>query len=160
MIDDVYHLLLVEDSDAETHLFVEVLREWALQHVLSTVKDGWEAMAFLRRHGYYSDAPKPDLIFMDLGLPKLDGFETLRQIRHDEDPDIASIPVIILTNSAAPSDVKRAYQLGANCYLTKPIDLERSYELMGAVEWFWFEVNKLPPPTVQGEKRESERLKP
>jgi two-component system, chemotaxis family, response regulator Rcp1 len=146
--DHVYQLLLVEDSQAEAHLFQEVLRSWAVKHLLSIVKDGWEAMAFLHRHGFYTSSPKPDLIFLDLAMPRLDGFETLRQIRTDEDVEIASIPVIVLTNSAAPSDVKRAYRLGANCYITKPNNLEESYELMAAVEWFWFEINKLPPPAV------------
>jgi CheY-like chemotaxis protein len=148
MSDHVYQLLLVEDSQAEAHLFKEVLRTWAVRHLLSVVKDGWEAMAFLRHHGYFSDAPKPDLIFLDLAMPGLDGFETLRQIRRDPDIEIASIPVIVLTNSSAPCDVKRAYQAGANCYITKPTSLEQSYELMAAVEWFWFEINKLPPPSL------------
>jgi two-component system, chemotaxis family, response regulator Rcp1 len=147
--DHVYNLLLVEDSDAETHLFMEILRGWAVRHLLSTVNNGWEAMALLHRHGYFSEAPKPDLIFLDLAMPRMDGFETLRQIRQDPDPDVASIPVIVLTNVSKPSDVKRAYQLGANCYLTKPQDLEKAYELMAAVEWFWFEVAKLPPPAVR-----------
>jgi CheY-like chemotaxis protein len=88
------------------------------------------------------------LIFLDLSLPKMDGFETLRKIRTDEDPLIACIPVIVLTNSSRPEDVRKAYQSGANCYLTKPSDLDSSYELMAAVEWFWFEVCKLPPPVL------------
>jgi chemotaxis family two-component system response regulator Rcp1 len=148
MEDHIYQLLLVEDSEAEAHLFVTVLRTWAVRHLLSVVKDGWEAMAFLNHHGYYTEAPKPDLIFLDLSLPKMDGFETLRKIRAHENPEIASIPIIVLTNSAAPQDVRRAYQSGANCYLTKPADLDSSYELMAAVEWFWFEVCKLPPPVL------------
>jgi len=127
------------------------------RHLLSVVKDGWEAMAFLHHHGYYSDAPRPDLIFLDLTMPGLDGFETLRQIRRDEDIEVASIPVIVLTNSSAPSDVKRAYQAGANCYITKPHSLEQSYELMAAVEWFWFEINKLPPPGVPPLREANER---
>ncbi len=157
MSDHVYHLLLVEDSQAEAHLFKEVLRTWAVRHLLSVVRDGWEAMAFLHNHGYYSESPRPDLIFLDLTMPGLDGFETLRQIRHDEDPEISSIPVIVLTNSSAPSDVKRAYQSGANCYITKPQSLEQSYELMAAVEWFWFEINKLPPPCVPPVREASDR---
>jgi two-component system, chemotaxis family, response regulator Rcp1 len=148
MPDHIYQLLLVEDSQAEAHLFKEVLRTWAVRHLLSVVKDGWEAMAFLHHHGYFNDSPKPDLIFLDLAMPGLDGFETLRQIRSDPDIEVASIPVIVLTNSSAPSDVKRAYQAGANCYITKPTSLEQSYELMAAVEWFWFEINKLPPPSL------------
>jgi CheY-like chemotaxis protein len=148
MPDHIYQLLLVEDSQAEAHLFKEVLRTWAVRHLLSVVKDGWEAMAFLHHHGYFSESPKPDLIFLDLAMPGLDGFETLRQIRSDPDIEVASIPVIVLTNSSAPQDVKRAYQAGANCYITKPTSLEQSYELMAAVEWFWFEINKLPPPSL------------
>ena len=120
-----------------------------MRHLLTVVKDGWEALAYLNCHGYFADSPKPDLIFMDLSMPGLDGFETLRQIRGHEDIEMASIPVIVLTNSSAPIDVKRAYQAGANCYITKPSTLEQSYELMAAVEWFWFEINKLPPPSAR-----------
>ncbi|MGD1091843.1 MAG: response regulator [Bryobacteraceae bacterium] len=148
MEDHVYQLLLVEDSEAEAHFFMKVLRTWAVRHLLNVVKDGWEAMAYLHNHGYYAEAPRPDLIFLDLSLPKMDGFETLRKIRTDEDPLIACIPVIVLTNSSRPEDVRKAYQSGANCYLTKPSDLDSSYELMAAVEWFWFEVCKLPPPVL------------
>src|SRR5258707_8544763 len=89
MPDHIYQLLLVEDSQAEAHLFKEVLRTWAVRHLLSVVKDGWEAMAFLHHHGYFSDSPKPDLIFLDLAMPGLDGFETLRQIRSDPDIEVA-----------------------------------------------------------------------
>ena len=156
MSDHVYQLLLVEDSPAEAHLFKEVLRTWAVRHLLTVVKDGWEAMAYLNRHGYFTDSPKPDLIFMDLNMPGLDGFETLREIRRHEDVEVASIPVIVLTNSSAPTDVKRAYQSGANCYIMKPSTLEQSYELMAAVEWFWFEINKLPSPSVS-RQRQAER---
>jgi len=154
MSDHVYQLLLVEDSPAEAHLFKEVLRTWAVRHLLTVVKDGWEAMAYLNRHGYFTDSPKPDLIFMDLNMPGLDGFETLREIRRHEDIEVASIPVIVLTNSSAPTDVKRAYQSGANCYIMKPSTLEQSYELMAAVEWFWFEINKLPSPSVSRQRQE------
>lgn len=138
---------------------MEVLRTWAVRHLLSVVKDGWEAMAFLHHHGYYAGSPKPDLIFLDLSMPRMDGFETLSQIRKDEDIEIASIPVIVLTNSSAPADVKKAYQLGANCYISKPHDLEQSYELMAAVEWFWFEISKLPPPAVPAAMEVNEREK-
>ena len=149
MPDHVYQLLLVEDSLAEAHLFKEVLRTWAVRHLLTVVKDGWEAMAYLNRHGYFTDSPKPDLDFSrSRACPAWTDLKRSRQIRHHEDIDVASIPVIVLTNSSAPSDVKRAYQAGANCYITKPSTLEQSYELMAAVEWFWFEINKLPPPSV------------
>ena len=157
MSEHIYQLLLVEDSQAEAHLFKEVLRTWAVRHLLSVVKDGWEAMAFLHHDGYFSESPKPDLIFLDLAMPGLDGFETLRQIRRDADIDVASIPVIVLTNSSAPGDVKRAYQAGANCYITKPTSLEQSYELMAAVEWFWFEINKLPSPALPHVRQANEQ---
>jgi two-component system, chemotaxis family, response regulator Rcp1 len=148
MPDQIYQLLLVDDSQAEARLFQEVLRSWAVRHLLTAVQSGQEALDYLERSGDHAEAVRPDLIFLDLSMPAMDGFETLRAIRRHDDIEIASIPVIVLTNSSAPSDVKRAYQSGANCYITKPENLDACFELMAAVEWFWFEVNKFPPPVA------------
>ena len=135
-------ILLVEDSPSDADLTVEALSDGKVVNNLHWVEDGVEALAFLGRQGKYSDAPRPDLILLDLNLPKKDGREVLAQIKAD--PQLKIIPVVILTTSAAERDVLKTYELNANCYVTKPIDLEQFISVVKLIEAFWLAVVKLP----------------
>lgn len=136
-------ILLVEDSDADIRLTIEALKESKVSNRLHIVRDGEEAMEFLRRRGEYADAPFPDLILLDLNLPRKDGREVLAEIKSDH--ELKQIPVVILTTSKAEEDVLKAYRLHANCYVTKPVDLEQFITVVKSIEDFWFTVVKLPP---------------
>jgi len=135
-------ILLVEDNPGDVRLTKEALREGKVSNSLHTVMDGEEAMAFLRKEGRYTDAPRPDLILLDLNLPKKDGREVLAEIKDDD--DLKSIPVVVLTTSQAEEDVARTYNLHANCYITKPVDLEQFLNVVHSIEKFWLSVVKLP----------------
>ena len=135
-------LLLVEDSEPDVRLTMEALREAKVKNRLWVVEDGVEAMAFLRRQDGHADAPRPDLILLDLNLPRMDGREVLRQIKNDD--SLKRIPVVILTTSRSEEDVLRAYDLHANCYITKPVDFNRFMEVVRSIEDFWLTVVKLP----------------
>ena len=135
-------ILLVEDSPSDTELTVEALREAKLRNHLSTVQDGVQAMEFLRRQGPFAQAPRPDLILLDLNLPRKDGREVLAEIKADD--LLKAIPVVVLTTSRAEQDVLRAYQLNANCYITKPVDFDQFLEVVRAIESFWLCVVTLP----------------
>ena len=135
-------LLLVEDSEPDVRLTMEALREAKVKNRLWVVEDGVEAMAFLRRQDGHADAPRPDLILLDLNLPRKDGREVLREIKADE--SLKRIPVVILTTSRSEEDVLRAYELHANCYITKPVDFNRFMEVVRSIEDFWLTVVKLP----------------
>lgn len=135
-------ILLVEDSPSDTELTVEALREAKMRNHLNTVEDGVQAMEFLRRQGKYADAPRPDLIMLDLNLPRKDGREVLAEIKADE--DLKTIPVVVLTTSRAEQDVLRAYQLNANCYITKPVDFEQFLDVVHSIETFWLFIVTLP----------------
>lgn len=124
----------------------EALKEAKVLNNLSAVTDGVEAMAFLRNEGKYKDAPMPDLILLDLNLPKKDGKEVLAEIK--EEPKLRHIPVVILTISDDEHDILQSYDLHANCYITKPVDLERFMAVIRSVEDFWLSVVKLPPRGV------------
>lgn len=137
-----FEILLVEDNPGDAFLTKEALRESRFSHRLSVVEDGEEAMRFLRKEGKYQDAPRPDLILLDLNLPKMDGRELLAEIK--EDPQLRHIPVIVLTTSDARQDVWGAYKLHANCYLTKPIQMEDFLHKVRSVEDFWLTVVRLP----------------
>ncbi len=139
----VVEILLVEDSPSDTDLTIEALKEAKLRNHLSVVEDGIEAMEFLRREGKYANAPRPDLILLDLNLPRKDGREVLAEIK--EDPDLKVIPVVVLTTSRAEQDVLRSYELQANCYITKPVDFEQFLEVIRSIEAFWLYVVTLPP---------------
>ena len=135
-------ILLVEDNPGDVRLTKEAMKEGKIRNNLSVAIDGVEAMAFLRREGKFADAPRPDVVLLDLNLPKKDGRSVLKEIK--EDPNLRRIPVVILTSSKAEEDVLNSYDLHANCYVTKPGDLEQFIEVVKSVEDFWFQIVKLP----------------
>ena len=135
-------VLLVEDNEADVRLTREALREAGDDVRLSTVGDGEQALAYLRRDGGFSEAPRPDLVLLDLNLPRKNGLEVLEELRAD--PSLAQIPVIVLTSSAAQSDVEAAYAGGANAFVVKPHELDAFMDLINAIRGFWLEVAQLP----------------
>ncbi|HYE38068.1 response regulator [Methylocaldum sp.] len=136
------NILLVEDSPTDVLLTQEALESAKLLTELFIVEDGVEAIAFLRREGKYADAPRPDLILLDLNLPKKDGREVLAEIKSDA--NLKMIPVVVMTVSRAEEDILRAYGLHANCYITKPVHFESFVKVVQAIESFWFTVVSLP----------------
>lgn len=139
-------ILLVEDNPGDVMLIEEALRESGSDANLSVAKDGEEALAYLNRQGEYADAHLPDLILLDLNLPKKNGYEVLKRIKSDQ--RLRHIPVIILTTSEAEKDVIDAYELSANCYITKPADLEGFFSTMRVIQSFWLTTVKLPQHPV------------
>ena len=135
-------ILLIEDSPADVRLTQEALKEATLAYRLHTVGDGDAALHFLRREEGYLNSPKPDIILLDFNLPKRDGRQVLVDLK--EDPQFRSIPVIVLTTSRAESDVKAAYDLHANCYIQKPVDLNHFLQIVQSIEKFWLNVATLP----------------
>ena len=135
-------ILLVEDNPGDVRLTEEVLMEGKVRNNLQVVGDGVEAMAFLRRENSYAEAPRPDLILLDLNLPKKDGREVLQEIKADL--QLKTIPVVVLTTSAADEDILRSYDLCANCYITKPVDLDQFIRVVRAIETFWLTIVSLP----------------
>jgi len=136
-------ILLVEDNPGDERLTREALREGKVYHNLHWVTDGVQAMEFLRRQGKYASVPRPDIVLLDLNLPKKDGREVLEEIKTDE--DLKRIPVVVLTTSKAEEDVLRTYNLHANCYVTKPVDLEKFIVVVKSIDMFWLTVVTLPP---------------
>ncbi len=135
-------ILLVEDNPGDARLTVEAFKEGRVLNNLNVVHDGVEALAYLRREGRYVNAAQPDLILLDLNLPKKDGREVLEEIKADE--HLMKIPVIVLTTSAAEEDIARAYTRHANCYITKPVDLDHFLRVVQSIESFWLTLVKLP----------------
>jgi CheY-like chemotaxis protein len=135
-------ILLVEDSPADVDLTREALEDAKVHNNLNVVNDGVEALAFLRREGAYAAAPRPDLILLDLNLPKKDGREVLAEIKTD--PVLRRIPVGILTTSQAEQDSVKSYDLHANCYISKPVDLDAFVEVVRSIEGFWLAIVRLP----------------
>jgi len=135
-------ILLVEDNPGDVRLTQEAFKENKVRNSLSVVEDGIEALGFLRKEGKYADVPRPDLIMLDLNLPKKDGREVLSEIK--EDPSLKRIPVVVLTTSKAEEDVIRMYNYHANCYITKPVDLEQFITVVKTIEDFWLTLVKLP----------------
>lgn len=135
-------ILLVEDNPGDVRLTEEVFREAKIQNNLQVVMDGVEAMAFLRREGKYADSPQPDIILLDLNLPKKDGREVLAEIKAD--PVLRRIPVVALTTSKAEEDILKTYALHLNCYIVKPVDFEQFMKVVSSIEDFWLTVVKLP----------------
>jgi chemotaxis family two-component system response regulator Rcp1 len=136
-------ILLVEDNAGDVRLAQEAFKESKVRNSLFVIEDGVEAMAFLRRQGKYAQAPRPDLILLDLNLPRKDGREVLAEIKADD--NLKRIPVVMLTISKAEEDILKAYNLHVNCYITKPIDLEQFMEVVKTIEDFWLTIVKLPP---------------
>ena len=136
------NILLVEDNPGDVRLTLEALKEGKVRNHLSVVGDGVEALAFLLREGNYAKAPRPDLILLDLNLPKKDGREVLLEIKYYE--HLKHIPVVVLTTSNAEKDIHRAYELYANCYITKPVDFDQFTKVLRSFEDFWLTIVKLP----------------
>jgi CheY-like chemotaxis protein len=135
-------ILLVEDNPGDVRLTIEALRAGKIRNSLNVARDGVEALAFLRREGPHGGALRPDLILLDLNLPKKSGFEVLQEIKSDE--DLRRIPVVVLTTSEIDEDVCRSYDLHANCYISKPVDLDRFFQVINSIKDFWLTVVKLP----------------
>lgn len=135
-------ILLVEDSPTDIELTQEALAEARVANALHVVRDGEEAMAFLRREGAYADAPLPDIVLLDWNLPRMDGGEVLEAIRGD--PALTHIPVIVLTTSSSDEDVLRSYRLHANSYVRKPLDLDQFIDAIRAIEGYWLSIVRLP----------------
>lgn len=141
-------ILLVEDNPGDVDLTRNALENSKMRITLHVVGNGEAAMAFLQSRGSNADAPRPDLILLDLNLPRKDGREVLAEIKSDE--DLKRIPVVILTSSKDEEDILKSYNLHANCYITKPIDINQFFKVVKSVENFWFSIVKLPP---DGDKR-------
>ena len=138
-------ILLVEDSPSDAKLTKEALEAGKIVNVLNRVVDGVEAMDYLYQQGKFAKATRPDLIMLDLNLPRKDGREVLRELKGD--PDLKAIPVIVLTTSHSDEDILQSYQLNANCYITKPIDFQHFIDVVKSIENFWLTVVTLPPKT-------------
>jgi CheY-like chemotaxis protein len=136
-------ILLVEDNPGDVRLTIEALKEGKVRNHLSVARDGVEALAFLRREGNFAGAARPDLILLDLNLPRKDGREVLAVIK--EDAALRRIPVVVLTTSKAEEDILRTYDLHANCYITKPVDLDQFISVVRSIDEFWLAVVRLPP---------------
>ncbi|MBU1244795.1 response regulator [Myxococcota bacterium] len=145
-VGEMIDILLVEDNEGDARLAKEAMRESKIRNTLHHVLDGEEAMAFLRKEGKYANVPRPDLILLDLNLPRKDGREVLAEVKSDE--NLRRIPVVILTVSNAEEDILKTYNLHANCYITKPIDLDQFIKVVRSIEDFWLTIVKLPN-TVQ-----------
>jgi two-component system, chemotaxis family, response regulator Rcp1 len=139
-------ILLVEDNPSDVRLTREAMREGKVCNNLAVVSDGEQAVAYLLRQGKYQDAPRPDLILLDLNLPKKDGREVLREIKGIE--SLKRIPVVVLTTSQAEEDIWRSYELHANCYITKPVDLDKFIYVIRQIEQFWLTIVSLPQRAV------------
>lgn len=135
-------ILLVEDNPGDSRLTRETLKETKIINKLCVVEDGEKALAYLRRQGPYASAPRPDLILLDLNLPKIGGREVLAAIKSD--PKLSAIPVVVLTTSKAEEDIVKSYELHANCYISKPVDLDGFVKVVKSIEDFWFSVVRLP----------------
>ena len=136
-------ILLVEDNPGDVRLTKEALKDAKVLNEIHVARDGVEAMQFVHREGSFANAPMPDLILLDLNLPRKDGREVLAEIK--KDPKLQHIPVVVLTTSKADEDIIKTYNLHANAYITKPVDLNRFVEIMHALEQFWFTIVKQPP---------------
>ncbi len=142
VLGDPIEILLVEDNPGDIRLTREALRDGKIYNNLYVARDGVEAMAFLRKTDQYTQAPRPDLILLDLNLPRKDGHEVLAEVKTDE--NLRRIPVVILTTSQAEEDIIKTYDLHVNCYITKPVDLDQFVKIVKSIEDFWLTIVKLP----------------
>ena len=138
------HILLVEDNEGDVVLTLEALKEAKLKNKISVVRDGEQALDFLYRVGRFASEDRPQLILLDINLPKMDGKEVLNRIKSD--PDLKKIPVVILTTSSSEKDILEAYNNYANCYITKPVDLDKFIDVIHTIEDFWISIVQLPKP--------------
>jgi chemotaxis family two-component system response regulator Rcp1 len=136
-------ILLVEDNPGDVRLTLEALREAKVCNKVNVAVDGVDAMAFLRQEGKYANAPVPDLVLLDLNLPRKDGREVLAEMKASR--ALRSIPIVVLTTSTAEMDIVKSYDLGANCYIAKPVELDRFLEVVKGIEDFWLTIVRLPP---------------
>ena len=139
-------ILLIEDNPGDVRLTLEALKESKIINNLQVVDDGIEALSYLKKEGIYKDKPRPDLIILDLNLPRKDGREVLGEIKSD--PVLKQIPIVILTTSEAEEDIIKSYELHANCYITKPVNMEQFIKVVKSVGDFWFSIVMLPPSDV------------
>ena len=135
-------ILLVEDNPADVELTQYMMKQGKIFVNLHVAADGFEALAFLRREGQYADVPRPDLILLDLNLPGMDGREVLAEMKSD--PNLKAIPVVVLTTSQSEEDVLKSYNLGANCFITKPVGMDQFAKVVNSIEDFWFTIVRLP----------------
>ena len=140
---DPIEILLVEDNEGDIRLTREALRDAKVRNNLAVAHDGIEALEYLRREGPHEDAVRPDIILLDLNMPRMDGRELLQEIKKDD--NLALIPIVVLTTSKAEEDIVRSYKLHANCYITKPVDFGQFLNVVRSVEDFWLTVVRLPP---------------
>jgi CheY-like chemotaxis protein len=136
-------ILMVDDSPEDVELTMEALKAGKVRNNLYVAKDGVEAMAFLRREGKYAETPSPDIILLDLNLPRKNGREVLAEVKSDE--DLRRIPVVVLTASKSDEDILAAYDLHVNCYITKPVHFDQFVKVVNSIDEFWFSIVKLPP---------------
>jgi CheY-like chemotaxis protein len=141
-IHELVQILLVEDNPGDVRLTQEALKEAKFRNTVDVVGDGVEALAYLRQQGKYSTATRPHMVMLDLNMPRMDGREVLEAIK--KDPDLRRIPVVVLTSSQAETDIARAYELYANCYVTKPVDIDHFLQVVKSIEEFWVEIVRLP----------------
>ncbi|TMC64162.1 MAG: response regulator [Chloroflexota bacterium] len=141
-IHELVQILLVEDNPGDVRLTQEALKEAKFRNTVHVVGDGVEALAYLRQQGKYSAATRPHMVMLDLNMPRMDGREVLEAIK--KDPDLRRIPVVVLTSSEAETDIARAYELYANCYVTKPVDIDHFLQVVKSIEEFWVEIVRLP----------------
>lgn len=139
------HILLVEDSEGDILLTTEALEEGRVLNTLSVVTDGYEAVCFLEKSGPYANVERPDLILLDVNMPKMSGHEVLHFIKHDE--RFKTIPVIMLTTSSSESDVNNSYLNYANCYIVKPVEIDNFLKVVATIEDFWLQITRLPSPS-------------
>lgn len=152
MSDDAIHILLVEDNPGDARLTKEVFSECKVANKLSIVEDGEEALKFLRKEEPYTEVSTPDLVLLDLNLPKKTGQEVLEEVKSDS--ELKSIPIVVLTTSEAEKDILRTYNLNANCYINKPVDFDQFTKVVHLIEGFWLSIVKLPTKVSKnGQKR-------